>query len=174
MIHVAMIAICATGKRSARLAAVVLGLWTLYGWHHGMQARAQTIIPPAAPPPLQSAAKENLKPASRQQLQDYLQQAGLTVCFLVKRKVDFRTALAANTSTLLLLLSEKHNSLIEGRSTPISLPSFTKNIGFDITIKAVNSCPRLIPDEIRSEARRISDRMKDQLRKGSETGNEKQ
>lgn len=173
--HLTMITRFTAGRCCRQLMAVSLSLWASQcTWHHGMEAHAQVINPlVSSPPPVQTTASK-ANPASKQQLQDYLQQGGLSVCFLVKRKVDFKTALAANTSAVMLILSEKHKSLVAGRAAPIDPRTFTTNVSVDIAIKAINSCPKVIPEDIRSEAKHLSDRVREQLSKGADAKNENQ
>lgn len=115
--------------------------------------------PPSARPGSQVAPV----PASRNQVQAYEQQAGLSVCFLVKRNVEFKTALAANTTAVLLLLKQKHDNILSPSTTPFDPRKLTPLLSLSITLNAINFCPTVIPQNIKDEAQKASLKIKQSM-----------
>lgn len=117
---------------------------------------SQTGSVPASPSVQPSSELLAPAPASRQQLQAYLQQAGLSTCFLVKKNIDYKTALSANTSAVMLMLKDKHANRLDSLSSRLDQAKYVPSLSFNITVNAINSCPGVIPKKVRDEAQKLA------------------
>jgi hypothetical protein len=142
---------------------ICIGMLAMVGLSASWMITESAVYAQAIPSPLSTptgpARGVALAPASRKELQSYLQQAGLAICFLVKREVIYKTALAANTSALMLLLKEKHGNMVAPSTVPLEARKLAANLSFDISIQAINSCPKVIPQSVRDEVRRLSQKL---------------
>jgi hypothetical protein len=132
---------------------------------------SQTAATPASPAVRPTAQPLTPAPASRQQVQAYLQQAGLSICFLVKKNVDYKTALSANTSAVMLLLKDKHGNRLDSSPASFDPAKFAPGLSFDITVNAINSCPSVIPKQIRDEAQSLSLKIRQSIKNNAANGN---
>jgi len=121
--------------------------------------------------PARPARQATLVPASRSQLQAYQQQAALSICYLVKRNVDFKTALTANTAAVMIILKDKHGNTIAPSTAPLDQNKLVPLLSIDITINAVNSCPKVIPQQVRDEVEQLTLKIKRSLKGSAATKN---